>query len=617
MSSPIQLIPHDDEDDLPIPNNNNNPVIENISTLNINTTTTTESDGRIDEIISLSSDTSATSLASALSDGAPRPRSATRPRSTSLLGLGRPNGNSTPRSRPRSNPRTRTPMRRESPLLVTGRVVDGGGGVIETATGSGHVIVAVAEEGNAANPNGGNATTASVVRNIFHARRNRAGSIPEEDEEATFSNDAVARHGATTNDEPSNANANANPNPAPRAAGHYLARASSTAIPRTDRRSANPTRSRNAPVGPSLKQRPSHRKLRRWNNDRFVGTSSERAHVLLQEGGGGDDDDVDVANLNWKEHYMPHYPLEYRSEFAKLSTDESESGRNVRDRFVRGEVARGNHRRTQKRAESKEDDSDERMERDVLAGFRKMGIAPGECTAEDGMGERMFRTLRPRIRSVVSRSCALVDARPEEHGDADPSSGDDDDHAPSFASRLVATFESYLVSLALAGSEEDVVAPSAGYPPVRTRRACDLFDEVFSSPPRVVIRNGRRRGVRAHSPSHSSSRRVVHRRHRHRHHHPHAVVVPTVHFYFSADDATGAGADDGRVRSSAFCRILLYAVCQFHGLESSSSVIGPRKGKRGSKSGMGKGGGGGGVKVVTIQGGVLLAPALKLLDYVE
>jgi hypothetical protein len=97
------------------------------------------------------------------------------------------------------------------------------------------------------------------------------------------------------------------------------------------------------------------------------------------------------------------------------------------------------------------------------------------------------------------------------------------------------------------------------------------------------------------------------------------VLIPTIHFYFPMEDVQNEKGDNGSSistsrRSSAFHRILLYAVCRFHGLETSSFVK-----KRGGNNNLQ----GrrvqydveGSVKVVTVQGGVLLAPSVKLLDY--
>lgn len=109
------------------------------------------------------------------------------------------------------------------------------------------------------------------------------------------------------------------------------------------------------------------------------------------------------------------------------------------------------------------------------------------------------------------------------------------------------------------------------------------------------------------------------------------VLIPTIHFYFPAEDDNSSSSS----RKSAFHRILLYAVSQFHGLETSSSVIAPAKEKsvnkkkkqkdhrgndatkrRGAKQQRQQSDAKGSIKVVTVQGGVLLAPSVKLLDCV-
>ena len=563
-------------------------VIENISTLH---------DGRHDAppgpeadaaVLSLSSATSATSAASALSNGAPRPSS--RPRSASLHLPAGPHGGGTPlrqRSAPRvrrpgSNPRTRTPMRAESPLMVAT------GGRVATEEGSRESEAAVgppaAEDGNGVSA----ASTVvsdgdehrhstdndeAAVRNIFNVRRRRAASIPEEEE-------------VTASAEPSTAVA-----PPPRAAGHWFARAA-TANASTARsnRPAETANARGNDHARSDKQRPSHRKLRRWDNDRFVGTPSEQLHLRLERDGGAG------ADLNWTEFYMPHYPLEYRSEFAKLATDDSKFGRSVRDRFAKGEVGapRGGD------ATEESGDTEEWTARRAAAKLRKMGISPRG--KEDEMGKQLFQALYPRVRSVISRACAVDDFRREDEGAAADAAGG------SFAGRAVTAFESYLVSLAIAGPDHDVVV-SEGYPPRQPQSAYDIFAEIFSGPPKVVIR--RKKQHRASSSARNGK-------------HLHAVMVPTVHFYFSAagnhgskvDGSGGGGSQQKGQDKSAFYRILLYAVCQFHGLESSSSMIASDKKKKKPRDGHNRGDHEhGAVKVVTVQGGVMLAPELKLLDY--
>ena len=253
-----------------------------------------------DEMLSLSTATSATSIASALSDGEARPRSTPRARSQSFSIYGRSSSamsgdserphsqprhasaggrRSTPRSRPRSNPRTRTPMRQESPLLITGR-------------GDNIVLNQNAQD---VSPNDNDASTNSnseetMIRNIFNTRRRiRSDSIPEEAISAQSVEQGDQDVNLTTTTSTSATNA-------PRA-GHLLTSIRETNS-RSTRRSTNPTRSRL--VGLSDKQNPSHRKLRRWNNDRFVGTSSEQLHLTLQN------NEASVTEQYWREFYSEY-----------------------------------------------------------------------------------------------------------------------------------------------------------------------------------------------------------------------------------------------------------------------------------------------------------------------
>jgi len=285
---------------------------------------------------------------------------------------------------------------------------------------------------------------------------------------------------------------------------------------------------------------------------------------------------------------MPNYPCSYRSEFAKLSTDETKIGQSVRERFLKGEVAAAVQptdvaSEGRKGGKNKNHSDMTWMERNVMNKFQKLGVSYPE---DQQLGRKLFETLSTRIQSILFRSCG-------------------DDNGCSFASQLVTSFEEYLVSLALAGSKKDVKSSSLGYPPQQPQHTYDMLAKVFSSSPKIIMRSKTMR----HRSSHSNT--------------SHAVLIPTVHFYFSADEDAGSSssnnnnsgnnADDGQVKSSAFCRILLYAVCQFHGLESSSSFV-TSKGKHRSKRSSNKQGGS---KVVTVQGGVLLAPCLKLTDHVK
>ena len=263
---------------------------------------------------------------------------------------------------------------------------------------------------------------------------------------------------------------------------------------------------------------------------------------------------------------MPNYPCEYQSEFARLITDESHKG--VRERFLKGEVANIGAKR---RKEKKVDDGMTWMERSVMVKLQKLGMLG---VSNEELGSKLFQNLTPRIQSILSRSCTLGVGNENQ--------------------LMVNAFEQYLVSLALEDSEKG----SLGYPLLQPQETYDLFAKIFSRPPKIVMRSKTSRHT---SSSNNNSNEL------------NAVLIPTVHFYFTTDDSVTS--DDGQVKSSsAFCRILLYAVCQFHGLVSSSSLMssnGKHHIRKSSKKQSGA------IKMVTVQGGVLLAPALKLLDHVE
>lgn len=360
---------------------------------------------------------------------------------------------------------------------------------------------------------------------------------------------------------------------------------------------------------------------------------------------GDHDENTDASSdydQYWRQHYMPNYPCKYRSEFAKLVMDDTKKGQGVRDRFLKGEVGVGMMASTTTTTKTTMMMTEEIMQRMIAEKFqKKLGVTLSKLSSttvpfvdavdvEKGavviapkpsslghvnacMGVKIFRNLSPRIQTILSRICATIH-------ESEPIDGTTTtDSFFSMARHLVASFESYLVSLALVGSKKDVT-PTVVYPPLQSQQTYDLFDKVLSSPPRIVMRSKARQNNDG-ALLNSSSR-----------HKMHAVLVPTVHFYFATDDddqdgkskrgsrrgkfGNGGGGEDGsdsmKKCNSAFHRILLYAVCQFHGLESTSSVIQPtytsQYGKRnGEKGGVTK-------KVVTVQGGWLLAPSIKVLD---
>ena len=257
------------------------------------------------------------------------------------------------------------------------------------------------------------------------------------------------------------------------------------------------------------------------------------------------------------------------------------------------------------------------------------------------VGRVMYqRLLTSRIRSVLSQSC----------GGTNTLDDDSSNNAMNLARATVTAFERYLVSLALVGyttttiQDDDMIGvinsaddnSSYGYPPIQSKEVYEVFHKILSRPPKIVIKSttimpstiitppssssscGDSRTMNVSTSTFSSMT---------------ACWIPTVHFYFSADTTTTVfdGSSDGE-RSSAFHRILLYSVCQFHGLFVSSSIIDNsnsssssrgRKKTNNTNTNKRQGGKGEGgrknrciEKVVTIQTGVMLAPTLRLLDYV-
>jgi hypothetical protein len=352
----------------------------------------------------------------------------------------------------------------------------------------------------------------------------------------------------------------------------------------------------------------------------------------------------------WKFPYMPNYPCNYTSEFGKLvNVDESDrKGMVVRERFVRGEVATATSVVTNGVGGGVNGDRDggeeESLECKIGLKFRQLGISSKMMletkkkeVEEDAvnevllLGKILFDKLGSRIQLILERSCHNVVDDSGAMGNSSADGGGGEVTMINMASRIVAAFESYLVSLALDSSNKDNNDNDddcmMGYPPLQSSGVYDIFNEILVSPPRIIIRDkksGYHHNNRRHDGSVSGSELSTDMN-------KFGVLIPTIHFYFPAEDDNSSSSSS---RKSAFHRILLYAVSQFHGLETSSSVIAPDKKKSGNKkkqkqkdhrgNDATKRRGGnqqrqqndakGSIKVVTVQGGVLLAPSVKLLD---
>jgi hypothetical protein len=400
---------------------------------------------------------------------------------------------------------------------------------------------------------------------------------------------------------------------------------------------------RQVPIGKSNKQHPSHRKIRRWDNDNFIGHPvAETTHLqLLHSEDGG----------NWKEYYMPNYPTYYRSSFAKLIHDTSDVGKVVRDKFYKGEVASsvggggttmgsgggmhlGGGRNIKCNTITMTDCIIYRMSKlglssSLLLAHQQQQQVEKTKKQKDNVGRVLYQQLlTSRIQSVLVQSCGGISIFENSSSNMNE------------ACATVSAFERYLVSLALVGTTttkqdnktmmtrsssssdcngdniDSIVVAGDFYPPIQSKEVYDVFHKVLSRPPKIVIKSTTIMPSTSTITSSSSLSMT-------------ACWIPTVHFYFSTDTTTSSVVDGGR--SSAFHRILLYSVCQFHGLVVSSSIIdnsssrgggGTKKTTTNTNKQLGEKGEAGKKKsrciekVVTIQAGVMLAPTLRLLDYV-
>jgi len=140
----------------------------------------------------------------------------------------------------------------------------------------------------------------------------------------------------------------------------------------------------------SDKQGPSHRKLRRWNNDKLVGIASEISRANPTARGTKIANIYTEADLDRNRYVMPHDPPENRSHFTTLlgtgdgEGHDSEHIDAVRRRFLRGD--------TDPNREEMTDGARDRLRRkeeDIL-----------------NDGSRMVRVKVPeRLSNVVRRAC--------------------------------------------------------------------------------------------------------------------------------------------------------------------------------------------------------------------
>lgn len=242
-------------------------------------------------------------------------------------------------------------------------------------------------------------------------------------------------------------------------------------------------------VGSSTKQRPSHRKLRRWNNDNFVGIAFELAKSSSR--GPAAAESLLMAQADAPKYRALYNPQDCpQSAMSKLSEDDKLA--EVRDRFFNGEIGHGPA---------------------VQAPYCKKAVED-----DDAKPDVMLSRIHGRLRGVVIRACC--------------------NSAPSV--EIVDAFENFLVHCFVSGKTI----------------LLEWVDTLLETPTITKLTTGQ----------------------------------TIVRFYFDSESSTGG-----------FHRLLLHAVCQFHGLNAVSTTVG-LNGK--SKS-----------RLLTVSGSSLSGPHVRLVDH--
>jgi len=267
----------------------------------------------------------------------------------------------------------------------------------------------------------------------------------------------------------------------------------------------------------SDKQNPSHRKQRRWDNDKFVGITSDLTHENTNKG-------IQIAKLyaDAQQDYhkwinpLQRYPV-YKSQFEILTSGnclgrevEDEKGvvnvvegkqpiysqeriSNARERFLRGEIAVDNNH------------CNNHTKRD-LKSFRD--------------GKSMLRKMEKRLRRVVERACRNSD----------------------FSKEVLIEFEWVLSKFLLHDTEEKDRNDDEEEDKEQTKSVLD----------QVLIRKPLLTRTKSTNRNNNKMLRFLFRQ--------------------SSDDDENNNNNATMQPNPSFNRLLLHALCQFHGLESTSST---------------------------------------------
>jgi len=438
--------------------------------------------------------------------------------------------------RPRSNPRTRTPLRNPSPLLGTvtratihdddddnGHVIAGANVGTNAVTGTSSHVVTPGERRTAANP------TQRMSTNIRLNAGLRVGT--------TVGRYATGNNGASSH------------------------RAGAIAGAAAAQRSS--------------KQGPSHRKLRRWNNDNMIGIVSDiisAAHHRSNSRSGDDRsrrarslraaDAFARGEAERMEYVMPNYPLSYRSAFDELTRvhavdtfdDNGDShGVDDGDTTVGGIDENREERRRHQSSEHAAAQAARRRNIDLLVvrerflrgeNGRDEILVPNPAKKRANntssnfidvpSGEELFNRMEPRIRNVVQR--AVISS--------------------SFAVRVMNAYEDVLVNRRMASTESSTVLEEI------------LVRPVVAKEEKTKSKTEKKKSKKSSSRTEGENKEVGISAGGSK------VGRMVFHFHFNPE-GTNAG----------FHRLLLHAVCQFHRMNASSTTVVNRKGDDGGGDG--------------------------------
>lgn len=284
----------------------------------------------------------------------------------------------------------------------------------------------------------------------------------------------------------------------------------------------------------SNKQGPSHRKVRRWNNDKLVGVATEISRANPTIKGLRVAQIYGEAELHKNKHIMPHKPMEYNSSFTTLlkggsnthkKGDDDGSGvvapvgrmhrqsydrehvASVKERFLNGEMPGG-----------RSNTSNNDMHNTHRALKRQEEIFSN--------GENMIKLqVQERLLNVVRRACRSSDATKE----------------------VLCAFERTLVRHLSYEEEFDFV----NYDEETTQRHDEvIMEQVLVQKPMVTRKKS---SIVLEEDDGSENTKEVTR--------------VTLRFLFDNEKANSGSGGGG-----TFHRLLLHGACQFHGLDTAWST---------------------------------------------